>query len=120
MKIKIKDLVKRNKFGAKKTEYNGKVYASRKESEFARHLEYLKHAHDPKERVVVVIDQFPMPVYIKHKHVFTYICDFKVQFSDGRWEYIDVKGMKKGSAWAIFRIKQKCVEAEYGIEIKIV
>jgi hypothetical protein len=56
-------------------------------------------------------------VYIKGKHVFTYIVDFKVSTASGEWKYYDVKGMKSGSAYAMFRLKKKCVEAQEGIEI---
>ncbi|MBU6390533.1 DUF1064 domain-containing protein, partial [Patescibacteria group bacterium] len=37
----------------------------------------------------------------------------KVIFGDGREEIVDVKGMKT----AVYRLKKKLVEAQYGIKI---
>ncbi len=106
-----------NKFGALKTEYDGIMYDSKKEAEFARTLHRCRLAKDPKERVKMVVPQFKFDFYVKDKKVFTYICDFKVQYADGSWKYYDVKGLKKGSAYQIFSIKKKCIEAQENIVI---
>ncbi len=106
-----------NKFGAKKSEYNGVIYDSTKEAVFARHLDVLHVAKDPKERVVHVIRQYKFDFHVKGINIFTYICDFKVAYMDGTHKYFDVKGYKKGAAYNIFVIKKKCIEAQYNIVI---
>ncbi len=120
-KISIEDYKKltkkKNKFNANKTEYNGRVFDSKKEADYAKRLEWLRHAKDKGERVVEIHYQVPYPVYIKNTHVFTYICDFKVKYADKREEVIDVKGYRKGTVYAMFRLKKKCVEAYYKITI---
>lgn len=108
---------KGNKYNARKIEIDGIKFDSIKEGAFYTKLKTLKHAHELSERVTLIITQFPIDVYIKGKHVFTYICDFKCSYADGSWKYFDVKGMKSGSAYAMFRLKKKCCEAQEGIEI---
>lgn len=121
-KISIADFKKlskkRNKYHAIKTIYNDRLFASKKEAAYAKRLEYLKHAHELCDRVVRIEYQIPFPIHIKQKHVFTYLCDFKVYYGDGREEIVDVKGSKTGAAYALFRLKKKCVEAQYGIEVR--
>lgn len=106
-----------NKFHAKKTEYDNRLYDSKNEAVFARHLDVLRLAKDPQDRVVEVIPQFKFYFYVKDKKIFTYICDFKVKTADGLWKYYDVKGFKKGSAYQVFNIKRKCIEAQENILI---
>ena len=121
MKLEVlKDPTKNkpNKFNAKKVEIDGITFDSLKEGGFYNHLKMLKHAKDPKERVTLIQPHVPIPVYIKTKHVFTYILDFKVSYADGHWEYFDVKGLKKGAAYAHFRTKKACVEAHEDITIQ--
>lgn len=110
-------LSKGNKYNARKVEIDGITFDSIKESQFYLRLKTLKHAHDLSERVTLIIPQYPIDVYIKTKHVFTYICDFKVSYASGSWKYFDVKGMKAGAAYAMFRLKKKCCEAQEDIEI---
>ncbi len=106
-----------NKFGAKKTEYDGIVYDSTAEAVFARNLDRLRLAHDPKEKVIAVERQCHFIFYISGKKIFTYILDFKVFYSDGSVKYFDVKGYKKGAAYQVFSIKKKCIEAQYNVSI---
>lgn len=106
-----------NKFGAKKTEYDGVLYDSKAEAVFARNLDLLRIAHKPEERVVTVERQVPFDFTHKGKKIFKYILDFKVFYGDGTYKHFDVKGYKKGAAYSLFSIKKKCIEAEYGIEI---
>ncbi len=122
MIIKLKDLIaagkKGNKFHAKRTEYNGKMYHSAKEARYRKHLELLKHAHELKDRVTIIEEQVHYPIKIKNHHCFSYFLDFKIHYGDNRVEYVDVKGLTKGSAYDLFKCKKACVEAEYGIKIK--
>lgn len=114
--LKIADSTN-NKFGAKKTEYANEIYDSKAEAVFARHLDVLKLAKDPKERVIYVQRQVKYPFYVKDKKIFDYILDFKVIYYDGSVKYFDVKGYKKGAAYQLFLIKKKCIEAQEGIVI---
>lgn len=97
-----------------KTAYRGEMYDSKKEAEFAMLLDSLKRARDPSEKVWIVERQVPFEIVINNKKICKYIADFRVQYHDGHFEIIDVKGMKT----AIYRLKKKLVEAQYGIEIK--
>lgn len=50
----------------------------------------------------------------KYKADFEYVqigCDFSKVVED-------VKGLRKGAAWAMYRLKKKLVEAQYGITIQ--
>ncbi len=106
-----------NKFKAIKTVYNGEKYDSIKESKYARTLDLLKKSFKPSEKVLGYRRQVPFPVIVNEKKICTYILDFLVTYVDGRVEHIDVKGYKKGAAYAHFRTKVKLVEALYNITI---
>ncbi len=50
------------------------------------------------------------------------ICKYKADFAyfEGEERIVeDVKGYKKGSAWATFRLKAKLVKALFNVEIKV-
>ena len=102
-----------NKYHNKWTEYNGVKYQSKKEANYACELDLRLKAKDIKmwER------QIPFHVAINGKKIGKYMLDFKVINNDGSVEYIDVKGMKSGVPYQMFKWKKKCVEAQYGIEI---
>lgn len=102
-----------SKYRNKKTEYNGRVFDSKKEAEFARLLDVCRKASDPKDRVVLVEYQPVFPVFINGKKIFTYKADFLVAYGDGRNEVIDVKGFKT----PVYRLKKKAVEAYHKIKI---
>jgi len=104
---------KRNKFHAKRTEFNGRIYDSKKEANYAAQLELLK-------RGKVITEYICQPRYdiiINDINCGFYKADFLITFADGHTEVWDVKGMKSGSAYAMFRIKKKIVEALYQITI---
>lgn len=100
-----------SKFGAKKTEYNGITYDSKREAEYARDLDILKQAG-------MILDYERQPVFplqdrfIKNKKVYRpirYVADFKVTYLDGRVEIIDVKGFKTTE----FKLKEKMFHYRY-------
>lgn len=103
-----------SKYHNKKTIYNGVSFMSRKEAGYARTLDALKHAKDPKERVVSYETQVPFQIELNGIKICKYICDFKVLYKDKHIEIVDVKGFRTD----IYRIKKKLVEAQYGIKIK--
>lgn len=87
---------------------------SKREAGYARTLDALKHAKDPKERVVSYETQVPFQIEINGIKICKYLADFKVLYKDKHIEIIDVKGFRT----EIYRLKKKLVEAQYGIVIK--
>lgn len=99
-----------NKYRNTWTEYNGTKYQSKKEANYARELDLRFKARDIEnwER------QVPFPIEVNDINVGKYMLDFRVTYPNGDVEYVDVKGMKTD----LYKFKKKCVEAQYGIEIK--
>lgn len=106
-----------NKFGAKKTTINGIEFDSKKEAVYYSGLQTLRLAQHDNNRVVDIELQPRYDIVINDKKIGFYKADFKVTYADKRIEIIDVKGLKKGSAYQLFRLKKKLVEALYNIEI---
>ena len=104
---------KGNKYNAKKTEYNGRVFDSKKEADFAKRLAWLRHAKKENERVTMVEYQVPLTIKVNQVHICRYICDFVIKYADKRVEYVDVKGYRT----AIYKLKKRLVEAQYRIII---
>lgn len=99
----------KHKYNAKPTEYNGIRYDSKREAAYAKSLDTLKEAGE----VIQWLRQIPfyLPGGVR------YVCDFLVFYTDGRAEFIDVKGMETPQ----FKQKKKQVEAIYSpITIKVV
>lgn len=87
-----------NKYRAKKTVFNGRMYDSKRESQWAMIYENMLKTGQIKElEYQPVIELLPKPNRVK------YIPDFKITWKDGSEEYIDVKGL----ILATFRLKQK-------------
>jgi len=110
--IKCATSVKKNKFGAHRTLYDGTWYDSKKEAQYAMKLDYLKKAGEIKDwdrQIVFSLD-------VNKVHICRYILDFKIYYED-RIEYIDVKGHKAGAAYEIFRLKKKLMLACHGIDV---
>jgi len=103
-----------SKYHNKKTIYNGVNFMSRKEAGYARTLDALKYAKDPKERVVSYETQVPFQIEINSVKICKYLADFKVLYKDKHIEIVDVKGFRT----EIYKLKKKLVEAQYGITIK--
>jgi len=103
-----------NKYNAKRTEYNGRTYHSKKEADYATQLDMQRHAQNPKDKVIKWIPQVKFAISINEKHICNYYLDFTVFYGDGHVEHIDVKGVKT----PVYKLKKKCVEALYYIEIK--
>lgn len=105
-----------NKFNAKITTFNGEKFASKKEALFYSKLLLQKHATG-KDKVIEIELQPRFDIEINGKYICFYKADFRVKYADGVVEVFDVKGLKKGSAYALFKLKKKLVEAKYNIEI---
>lgn len=106
-----------NKFHAKKTTIDDIIFDSRKEAEYYFGLKNKKFLSNPTERVTNFERQVKIPIDIEGIHICNYFLDFKVEYADGRIEHIDIKGLKTGASYQIFRLKKKLVEAIYGIKI---
>ncbi len=122
-KVPLKKKQKRNKMNASKTMYNEVIYDSKKEAHYMMTLDLQRRAKDPKHRVVEVETQkrYDITMYseLEKKDVLIcyYLLDFLVRYADGRIEYVDVKGAKKGCIYQHFKLKKKLVQAQHGITI---
>lgn len=95
--------------------FNGKLYDSKLEMSYRKHLELLKKAANPKDRVVNIEEQLPFQIEIKGVKICKYLVDFAVEYGDGRVEFVDVKGVQTD----IYKLKKKLVEAQFApIKIK--
>jgi hypothetical protein len=98
----------RHKFHAKRTDFNGRTYASKAEAHYAAGLELRKQAGD----VLFYLEQVPVRLPGKTK----YVVDFLEFHADGTVHFVDVKGMQTET----FRLKKRMVEELYPIEIEVV
>lgn len=97
----------RHKFGAVRTEQNGRTYASKAEARYAANLDMRQRAGE----VVFWLPQVPIPLPGKTK----YVVDFLVFEADGTVRFVDVKGVET----PMFVLKKKQVEALFPIEIEV-
>lgn len=104
----------KSKYGNKKTEYNGRVYDSKKEAEYAEELDLCRKVRAKQDKVVHVEAQVPYQITVNGQKICKYILDFKVTYADGRVEYVDVKGVKT----SVYRLKKKLMKACHDIDIK--
>jgi hypothetical protein len=95
----------RHKFGSKITVRDGLKFRSKKE---ARYYDELKL----KQKAGIVLFFLRQPRFDLPGGVTAYL-DFQVFYSDGRIEFIDVKGMRTKS----FVRNKKMIEALYPIEV---
>ena len=111
---------KRNKYNNKPKTYNGIKYHSTKEADYARTLDLLINVGEVKkwER------QLKYDFIVNYVKICSYYLDFKVFYSDGRIEHIDIKGIDKKTGKPVtstssFKIKVKLMEAIYNITVLI-
>lgn len=110
---KFRKIKRGNKYGAKKTEYNGNKYDSKAEAEYAINLDWLLQDGQVKswER------QIRYDLCVDGEKIGAYILDFKVVLADGSIEHVDVKGYRHGLAYQFFKWKKKHMKAQYGIDV---
>lgn len=100
------------------TEYNGKKYHSKKEAGYAQYLDGLVSLGEVREWQ----GQVKYKITLNKASICTYILDFKVIYSDGRIEYVDVKPFDKRRGkyilTATYSLKKKMMKAEHKISIK--
>lgn len=96
-----------NKYGAKKTEYNGRRYDSKLEARVAQELDLRMKAGEFTE----IIPQFRIKLYVylpdnKPAYLFTYICDFRCEKPDGSFLLVEAKGKET----ELFRVKKRILD----------
>lgn len=99
----------KSKYKNVKTEYKGRLFDSMREANHAAMLDGLRFATQPKDKVIRIEYQYPMPLIINGTKIAKYIADFYVVFEDGHHEIHEVKGFKTRE----YIIKKKLVEALY-------
>ena len=87
--------IKKHKYNAKKTVVDGISFDSKAEAEYYIHLKYLQSINIVRsfylQPVINIIPNFKYEGKTIRK--MDYRLDFKVEYTDGTTEYIDVKGM---------------------------
>jgi hypothetical protein len=102
---------KRSKYGSEKTEVDGKSFHSKKEAKRYGILRIMELAGEITDLEL----QPEFLIEVKGKKVAKYSADFRYR-KDGKTVVEDVKS-KATRLKANYRLKKKCVEAQYGIEI---
>ncbi len=92
-----------NKYKAEKQTFNGRSYHSKMEANYAANLEWKKKAGE----IAEIIPQYKLDLRVNGLHITNYFIDFKVTYSDGRVELIEVKGFETPE----WKIKFKLTEA---------
>jgi len=103
-----------NKYNARKTEYLGKMFDSKREAEYCKQLEMMKKATG-NDKVISYETQVTYQITINKQKICRYIADFVVKYKN-RTEVIDVKSTFT-SKLPVFRLKKKLMKAVLGIEI---
>lgn len=112
--VVIADLKKpSNKFGAIKTVVDGITFDSRHEAEVYTNLRIQQSLG----QISNLQTQVPIQVEVHGVHAFTYLADFSF-IRDGVKHYQDAKGYRKGSAYQLFKLKQKVIAAAIGITVE--
>lgn len=95
-----------NKYHARKAEYGGSTYHSKKEAQYAAELDLLLRAGE----IVGWRRQVRVPLEVNGEVVCRYVIDFVVEHKDGTKEYVEVKGYPT----PLWKLKWKMFHAIYG------
>ena len=113
-----------SKYHAKKVEFDGIVFDSKKEAARYAELKILSDAGEIRElRLQQKYELIPAQ-RIDGKvaeRACTYIADFVYEERDGEdWKCVveDVKGYRQSTAYAVFAIKRKLMLERYGVRVK--
>lgn len=105
----------RSKYGVSPKDertYAGRIYASKKEAEYARRLDQLRTARGL-DRVLEWRAQVDVPLEVNGVRICKYRADFQVwyagPFGGSRVEYVEVKGLET----EVWRLKEKLFRAIY-------
>jgi len=100
-----------NKYGAKKSVYNGYNYDSKFESQVAQDLDLRLKCGDIKD----VQKQVKIDLQAYGKHITNYFIDFVITHNDGHLEYYEAKGYETD----VWKMKWKMLEAKINQESSI-
>lgn len=100
------------KYNNQSKEYNGHLYHSKKEAEYARDLDLLIRAGE----ILEWKPQFKLSLDVNGYHICNYYVDFWVLPSGGGEELHEVKGFETD----VWRMKWKLTEALYSDKYKLV
>ena len=103
--------MRRNKYGAKKTEVDGIIFDSKIESERYRQLKAMEEAGD----IHGLELQPEFPIYVEKEYIGKYTADFSY-YDDSGHVVEDVKGMAPDAA---VRLRLKLVKAVHGVAVRI-
>lgn len=106
-----------SKYGAVRTEVDGIKFASKREAKRYGELKLLERAGQIKE--LELQPKFPIRIALRGSSdtavAFSYVADFRYREGPkGLLVVEDVKGMRN----RMYQLKKKCVELQYGIEIR--
>lgn len=126
-----------SKYRAKKTQYNGILFDSKKEMLRYRELLLLERAGKISDLELQKVYELIPAQYATSDEVYTkgknkgqpkrgelleravvYKADFKYVDENGYTVVEDTKGYKKGTAYSVFTIKRKLMLLNYGIQIR--
>lgn len=97
-----------NKFGAKKSTYNGFNYDSKFEANVAQDLDLRLRVGEIKG----IERQVKIPLVAYGKHITNYFIDFVVTHNDGHLEYVEAKGYETD----VWKMKWKMLEGKLALE----
>ena len=101
---------KRSKFNAVKTKVDGITFDSKREAEYYCELKL-------RQKTGEILGYSRQDQFILDDAGTVYRADFVVYFPDGRYQIVDVKGVKTD----VFRLKMKMLKQRYpGLEVVIV
>ena len=94
-----------NKYGAKKTVYNGITYHSKFEAEYAQKLDWRLKAGD----IGYWKRQIKIPLDVNGEHICNYFIDFLIVYNNAALELIECKGAET----PVWKLKWKLFLAIY-------
>jgi len=97
-----------NKYRNIKTTYNGVLYDSKKEADYAKQLDLRVKGKDIKYWVGDK-KTLRFQIIVNGRKICTYTPDFEITHNNGLVEYIDVKGVRT----TVFNLKFKLIQALY-------
>lgn len=91
------------------TYYDGYWYASKLEANYAHELDLRKKSVRESDRVKNWQRQYKISFDINGHHICNYYVDFYVEYTDGRKELVECKGMETD----VWKLKRNLLEALY-------
>ncbi len=106
-----------NKYKAEKQTFDGRSYHSKKEADYAVNLAWKKKIGEIKE----ITPQYKIDIRVNGIHITNYFIDFKVEYSDGRVELIEVKGFETNDWLLKWKLTEALIdEIEPGAKLVLV